>query len=197
MQNSGDSLRLFIALDLPGEIAEKISRLVRDLSGRLEGVRWTPAPNIHLTLKFLGQVETENIPQIRECLDRTAGRHLPLAVSLGGLGAFPGGRNPRVIWTGVGEGREKLAGLAEDLDRGLAELGFPREARNYTPHLTLGRVKNGRSFSATVFQREIERRRRDSLGSFNGNMIVLFQSTLTPKGSIHQVISRHGATKPE
>ncbi|MDP8237091.1 MAG: RNA 2',3'-cyclic phosphodiesterase, partial [Candidatus Erginobacter occultus] len=124
--NKVDSPRLFIALDLPGEIAENISRLVRELAGRLEGVRWTPAENIHLTLKFLGQAETERIPQIRNCLDRAADQHLPLEVSLEGLGAFPGGRKPRVIWTGVGEGREKLAGLAEDLDRGLAELGFPR-----------------------------------------------------------------------
>ncbi len=192
MQNSGDSLRLFIALDLPGEIAKNISRLVRELAGRLTGVRWTPADNLHLTLKFLGRVGAERVPPVQGCLDRIAGRHLPLAVGLGGLGAFPHGQRPRVIWTGVEEGREKLAGLAEDLERGLAELGFPRESRNYTPHLTLGRVKSGRSFPTTVFQREIERRRRDSLGTFKGVMLVLFQSTLTPRGAIHRVVSRHG-----
>jgi len=193
MQNPGDSLRLFIALDLPGEVAKNIARLVRDLAGRLEGVRWTPNANLHLTLKFLGRVETECVPRIQNCLDRAAGRHLPLALSLGGLGAFPGGRNPRVIWTGVGEGREKLVGLAEDLDHGLAELGFPREVRNYNPHLTLGRVKSGRSFSANIFRREIERRERESLGAFNPDVIVLFKSTLTPKGAIHRIVSRHRA----
>lgn len=196
MNNNLGKLRLFVALDLSEEIEQIISRLVQVLAERLEGVSWTPAANTHLTLKFLGEVEEGRIPQIQNCLDQVSERHLPLAVSLAGLGSFPGGRNPRVIWAGVGEGRTRLTELAEDLDGVLAELDFPRENRSYTPHLTLGRVKNLRSFSTTVLQREIENRTRDSLGSFKSNMIVLFQSILTPKGAIHRVVSRHHAKNP-
>ncbi len=193
MNNNPGKLRLFVALDLSAEIERIISRLVRVLAGRLEGVSWTPSANTHLTLKFLGEVETEQIPHIQSCLDQVSERQLPLAVSLAGLGSFPGKRNPRVIWTGVGEGRMRLIELAEDLDRALAGLDIPRENRSYTPHLTLGRVKNPRAFSTTVWQREIEARKLDSLGSFKSDMIVLFQSILAPKGAIHRVVSRHQA----
>lgn len=188
-----DSRRLFIAITLPETARENISRLIRELDGRIPGSRWTPAENIHLTLKFLGAVAAAKIPQIQNCLDRVAGCRLPLAVRLEGLGVFPAGGRPRVVWAGVGEGREELRGLAEELDRGLAELGFPPEVRSYTPHLTLGRAQNSREKpDSGALGREIERRKRDWLGAFPADMIVLMQSILTPKGAIHQVVSRHG-----
>ncbi len=192
--NSGGRLRLFVAITLPDPVRDAVSRLVEELSGRLEGVRWTKADNIHLTLKFLGGVEAAGIPPIRDCLDRMAATHLPFPVGLGGLGVFPARGKPRVIWAGVGEGRERLTGLTEDLDRSLAEVGFPRETRKYTPHLTLGRIKSARSGSGLwTINREFERQRVDSLGSFTVNMIVLLKSTLTPRGAIHRIVSRHGA----
>lgn len=189
-----DRLRLFIAITLPEPVRETISRLIQELAERLEGVRWAAAANIHLTLKFLGEVEAARVPKIQGCLDRVAVRHLPLAVRLEGLGTFPPGRNPRVIWAGVAEGKGPLVGLAGELDRGLSNLGFPAEVRAYTPHLTLGRIRNDRrAFDPGVIAGEIERRRRDSLGSFTVDMIILMKSTLTPRRAIHQVLSQHGA----
>lgn len=183
-----------MAVTLPDPVREAVSRLIRELSGRLETVRWTKAENIHLTLKFLGGVEADGIPPVRECLNRMAQTHLPFPVALEGLGVFPPRGKPRVIWAGVGEGKGRLTDLAEDLDRNLAELGFPRETRKYTPHLTLGRIKKTRSGSdPRAISRGIERRWADSLGSFNVDMIVLMESTLTPRGAIHRVVARHGA----
>jgi RNA 2',3'-cyclic 3'-phosphodiesterase len=188
-----DRLRLFIAISLPGSIRENISRLNRELAERLEGIRWAKASNIHLTLKFLGEVEAARIPEIQARIDRAAEGRLPLAARLGGLGAFPPRGTPRVIWAGLEEGREPVAALAGELSLELSELGFPEEARLYSPHLTLGRVKSGRrAFDPGVLSREIERRRGESLGSFTVDMIILMESTLTPEGAIHRVVSRHG-----
>ena len=192
--NSGGRMRLFVAVTLPDPVREAVSQMIRELSGRLETVRWTKAENIHLTLKFLGGVEADRIPPVRDCLDRMAEAQLPFTVVPEGLGVFPPRGKPRVIWAGVEEGRGRLTALAEDLDRGLSELGFPRETRRYTPHLTLGRIKNTRSGSGLrKITREIEKRGADSLGAFNVDMIVLMESTLTPRGAIHRVVSRHGA----
>lgn len=187
-----DRLRLFIAITIPESVRGNIARLLRELAGRLPGVRWTPAANLHLTLKFLGDVEVSRIPEIRGCLDRAAARHLPLAVRLEGLGTFPSRGRPQVIWAGVEEGRGPLVDLAGGLDGALADLGFPAEARPFTPHLTLGRVKSGRRLpDRRVFERELGRE-RDSLGSFTAAMIILMKSTLTPRGAVHQILSRHG-----
>ncbi len=190
--NSPDKLRLFIAVTIPETVREDIARLLRELDGKLPGIRWTPAANLHLTLKFLGDVEAARVPEIGRCLDRTAVRHLPLTVRLEGLGRFPPRGRPQVIWAGVEEGRRALTELAGGLDRGLAELGFPPEARPYTPHLTLGRLKSGRRLpDPRVWERELGRK-RDSLGSFTAAVIILMKSTLAPRGAIHQELTRHG-----
>ncbi len=189
---STDNPRLFIAITLPGAVRDNISSLIRDLDDRLKGIRWTPPSNIHLTLKFLGPTPAARIPRIREVLDRAAGRHLPLAVRIAGMGQFPAGKHPRVIWAGVGEGKEALAKLAGELDRDLAGLGFPWENRPYTPHLTLGRIKRGGDgLLSRQLAEEVERRKLDSLGSFNTDMIVLLKSILTPRGAVHEILSRH------
>ncbi len=192
--NNGRRLRMFVAVTLPDPVREAVSRLVRELSGRLTGVRWTKSENIHLTLKFLGGAEASSIPPLRDCLDRLAESHLPFPAALEGLGVFPPRGKPRVIWAGVGEGRGRLTALAEELDRDLEGLGFPRETRKYTPHLTLGRFKKTRPGSdPREIAREVEMRRSDSLGSLKVDMIVLMESTLTPGGAIHRIVSRHGA----
>jgi len=188
-------IRTFIAVGLPGELQAEIGRLSSSLSTRIPGVRWVPPENLHLTLKFLGNVDEETIPDIQAILNRVTPRHLPIICRFGGLGVFPNPRRPKIIWLGVIEGSDQLSGLAEELSEEFTRLGFKLEKRGYTPHLTLGRIKTG---SGTAQLRELLREEKektvrsgDSTRLLNINMLLLQKSILTSKGAIYQTLSEH------
>jgi len=175
---------------------EDIYRLSRSLAFHIPDVRWIPEQNLHLTLAFLGNVESRRIAGIQDLLDKAPARYLPITARFGGLGSFPNQKRPRIIWLGVMEGSKELIGLAEDLNRGLEILGFEPERKRFAPHLTLGRVKRGSRTSELreALKKDAEKsiRGMDSLGSLNINMILLMKSTLTSRGAIYQILSRHG-----
>ena len=104
-------------------------------------VRWTRPENVHLTLKFLGNVEAEAFGSIRAALGEVCAQHAPFDAALAELGAFPSARRANTLWIGAGEGSDRLRSLAADVDNALAPLGFVREKRPYVPHLTLGRAR--------------------------------------------------------
>lgn len=104
-------------------------------------VRWTSPENVHLTLKFLGNVEAEAFGSIRAALGEVCAQHAPFDAALAELGAFPSARRAKTLWIGAGEGSDRLRSLAADVDNALAPLGFVREKRPYVPHLTLGRAR--------------------------------------------------------
>ncbi len=104
-------------------------------------VRWTRPENVHLTLKFLGDVEAEAFGSIRAALGEVCAQHAPFDAALAELGAFPSARRAKTLWIGAGEGSDRLRSLAADVDDALAPLGFEREKRSYVPHLTLGRAR--------------------------------------------------------
>jgi RNA 2',3'-cyclic 3'-phosphodiesterase len=133
-------MRLFIALNLPKKERDRIHRAARPLRERELPVRWTGPEHYHLTLKFLGEVRTSMQERVEETLARVAEVTPPIELRLGGFGAFPTIRRPRVLWTGV-EASPELRCLKQDLEWGLAEHGFPRETRAFHPHLTLGRAR--------------------------------------------------------
>ncbi|MFH1037055.1 MAG: RNA 2',3'-cyclic phosphodiesterase [PVC group bacterium] len=188
-------LRLFIAVELPETWQKRISLSIRTLAGRYPGVRWIPAENIHLTLKFLGDTDPGQVTAVQSFLDAAAGRYLPITARSGGFGVFPNLKKPRVIWLGLPAGKNELTALVEALDRGLTNLGFEPEKREFTPHLTLGRVKNEvktpNLAESLAEENKKAREPLDSLGPLNINMIALMQSTLTPRGAIYRVLSRH------
>ena len=134
-----DRLRLFIAITLPEPVRETISRLIQELAERLEGVRWAAAANIHLTLKFLGEIPAGRIGGVSSALDEIAIGAEPLTLRFEGVGAFPSPRRPGVIWVGIESG-PRLRLLHDALDRRMAEFGVARETRPFRPHVTLGRV---------------------------------------------------------
>ncbi len=190
------NLRLFIAVELPSIWQQRISLAIRTLAARHPGGRWTPSENIHLTLKFLGDTAPEQVADIQNVLDAEAGQHLPIVVRVGEFGVFPNLNKPRVIWLGLtGKGTE-LAGLVKDLDGDLANRGFDPEKREFTPHLTLGRLNKAAGSLNLAESLSAENRKipetLESLGPLNINMIVLMQSTLTPRGAVYRVLSRHG-----
>ena len=146
-------------------------------------VAWVPPPNMHITLKFLGNVERHSLPLLGEKLARSLEGRSPIPISLTGLGAFPDASKPRVLWMGIGNGAEAIGELAAHVDEALSELGFERESREFHPHLTLGRVKQG---SADLVSEKAEQHFGDCLA----REVTLYESRLQRKGAEYNVIVR-------
>lgn len=133
-------MRLFIAINLPKREKNRIHRAVRPFREADLPVKWVDADDLHLTLKFLGNVRKEEAGEVRECMDRIASSTEGFDVEIGGFGAFPTIRNPRVFWVGV-EATPALRCLKQDLEWALTDHGFEAETRAFHPHLTVGRVR--------------------------------------------------------
>jgi 2'-5' RNA ligase len=134
-------LRLFVALTLTAPEQKSIQEATAPLREAGLPVRWTPSDALHLTLKFLGESSPARLPEIEAAIARAAARTQPFELRLGGFGAFPSIRNPRVIWLGV-EASPQLRCLKQDLEWEFSPLGFTRETRAFQPHLTLGRARS-------------------------------------------------------
>jgi 2'-5' RNA ligase len=135
--------RLFVAIDL-GDDARRALGEAQAVCRRANlPVRWVDPAGAHLTLKFLGETEREQVGPIGAALHAVAARHRPLLLHTGAPGVFPNPRRPRVLWLGLTGALDRLAALQRDVDDALATLGFPRETRPFSPHLTLGRVREG------------------------------------------------------
>jgi len=181
-------IRTFIAIELNAALqralAEIQARLQRDPSAR--AIRWVVPENIHITLKFLGDVEASHIPALERAVARVCQDFAPFTLTIAGAGAFPNTRKPNVIWVGARGQVDIAARLAEQIDAACATLGFAREVRAFTPHLTLGRVK--RDASPTERQRIgalIETAQIGDLGELRVERIAVMKSDLTPEGSVY------------
>jgi 2'-5' RNA ligase len=134
-------IRTFIAVDLTGGVKDRLLRLQDQLGRAGPGVKWTPPANLHLTLLFLGEVEQLEVVSICRVVQQRARKHAPFSLDVAGLGAFPNARRPKILWAGITDGVAELRALHKDLEDGLLDLGcYRREDREYTPHLTLGRL---------------------------------------------------------
>ena len=151
--------RLFVAVTLPRRairVLDSMARSMRAVSyggvqrrrpsrgaAAYDAVRWTSPENMHITLKFLGDVHEDDLPLLREELEDVAGDSARLMLSLGTNGCFPGERTPRVLWTGMDGDLRRMSSLAARLDGAMVRCGFPSERRDFTPHVTVGRVRSG------------------------------------------------------
>ena len=133
-------LRLFVAVSLPAPVQAAVSRTIQHLASALPQVRWVRPEQLHITLKFLGEVDNRQLPLICDLVQNAAQQVEGFTASLEELGTFPKGRPPRVVWLSMQQGVNELRAIHDRLDEALVELGVPREARLFTPHLTLGRV---------------------------------------------------------
>lgn len=176
-------MRAFIAIELDPEIKDALVALVRDLRRTGAAVRWVEPAGMHLTLKFLGEIDEDQAIRVKETLTRVAPRHPSFGIELAGTGAFPGERSPRVFWVGFAAAPE-LAALQSDLEAALEGEGFDREARDFKPHLTLGRVKGPDRLAQAVG--ELTKHRDGSFGSMTVRKITLFESLLRPEGAIYR-----------
>lgn len=135
-------MRLFVALQIPEEVREAIAALIRELKPLDDSWKWTRPENLHVTLKFLGEIQEVRLKQFTETL-RAVRADLPIAMMFRGLGFFPDEKRPRVLWAGI-EAPASLPALAESLEEAFVRMGLPREEKAFTPHLTLARSKTGK-----------------------------------------------------
>ena len=134
-------IRTFIALQLARPVQARLRELQDDLARTTSNIKWVPTENLHLSLLFLGEVEQLEVVAICRAVKARAADHAPFDLEVRGVGGFPNGRRPKVLWAGIGEGVEPLKALHADLEGALLDLGcYRREDRAYTPHLTLGRL---------------------------------------------------------
>ncbi|RJQ54325.1 MAG: RNA 2',3'-cyclic phosphodiesterase [Actinobacteria bacterium] len=134
-------MRLFIGIGLPEAIRSRLASLSRSLAPSAPHARWVDEPNLHLTLKFLGETAEESIDRLVDAMRTAAGCVGPFSMRLDRLGMFPSARRARVVWLGVSDGARETTSLAKSLDLELAPLGYRSEARPFHPHITLARLR--------------------------------------------------------
>jgi len=178
-------MRLFIAISLNSQLQQELTELQEKFRVR-KGIRWVKPQNIHLTLNFLGEVDEQRIPLIKEVMQRATRGVFPFLLSFGGLGAFPNLKAPRVIWLGL-KSEKEVVSLQQRLEKELSRIGFSPEKRKFQPHLTLGRVKfleNKKEFVKRMQESE-----QASLSSkLRVDKIELIESKLTPQGPIYSLV---------
>lgn len=177
-------MRLFVALEMPPAVRANLAALMNDLrtmdaksSGKMP--RWTRPENLHVTLKFIGNVVPEKLDGIRAALAGVRSER-PVELRFRGLGFFPYAKRPRVVWAGVA-GSQNLGAIAADIDRGLAELGVPSEQRAFIPHLTLARCEPGAISSRS--RAAIEKDAARDFGELRTDKFHLIESKLKPSGA--------------
>jgi RNA 2',3'-cyclic 3'-phosphodiesterase len=174
------TIRTFICFELPAQIRESIAELQRQLKPLGSGVGWTRPDGIHLTLKFLGDVESSRIDSIAEAVEHASQGCAAFPVTVAESGAFPNLARPRVIWVGIRETSGKLMNLQSRIEEELARLGYPREERRFSPHLTLGRIKAPESVQGIC--KELQQR-GFAPQSFTATTIIIMRSDLKSDGA--------------
>jgi len=186
-----DEFRIFICVEVPASIKQRIDKLQQDLRTLNVPISWTRPDNVHLTLKFLGNVRSSRLPKICAACELAARGLGEFEIKVAGAGCFPSARAPRVFWIGVNDSSDHLQKLHEHIEKELAVEGFEREGRRFSPHLTIGRARDPRKAGPAAEKLigmgfESER--------FEASEIIVMRSQLSPKGSIYtpQAIIRLG-----
>jgi len=175
-------MRIFIALDIPGEIRARISEYMDRLRPFAEGARWARREGLHVTLKFIGEVNDEKVPEIAKVLATVATE--PFTVSFSSAGFFPTAKSPRVFWLGV-DGGEALPRLAAAIEAATRSLGLAREEKPFNPHLTLARAGSGAGARHELrpLQRLLEAEAAPHFGTMTAQEFWLYRSELARGGS--------------
>lgn len=181
-------MRTFIAIDIESEIKKTLSVLVGNL-GRIGGnIKWVREQGMHITLKFLGKIESAKTSEINTILRKVSRDYRPFSLKIKGCGYFPHEKNPRIFWIGV-EAEESLYLFQAQLEKELEKIGFSPENRTFRPHLTLGRVKTATFIKETI--RELKKHEEEVFGEMIADKITFFQSILKPTGAEYIILSEY------
>lgn len=179
-------MRLFVAVNLPDDIIAAIGEIQAQFKRLPFDVKWTEAHQFHLTLKFLGDAAETALPGIAEAMAEGAGGMKPFSLAFSGLGVYPDIRRPKVIWLGTTEGGAELRALARRLDEALAVRGFEREAREFSPHVTLGRVRTLQNME--LLANKMHTLEQTRLGPCMVSSVDLMSSIMQPGGHVHECV---------
>jgi 2'-5' RNA ligase len=190
------NIRVFIAVNLPDQVIFWLSGIQKELKSLGLPVQWTRPENTHLTLKFLGEIPKTDVAGVCQSVEISAARFAPFEIFSKGVGVFPGLKRPRVLWTGIAGRTDLLGDLQRALDLGLNVLGFPKDDRPFTGHLTLGRFKSGHQghdrHSETLSDLLIEMMKQYQpkvSEPFLAGAVNVIKSDLTPAGPIYTTIA--------
>ena len=178
-----ETIRAFIAIELTGRAHDELACLQSALQKAGADVKWVEPENIHLTLRFLGDLVPEKAEELKKVLAETAAGSRPFELTIKDVGAFPGLASPRVIWAGVGLGAAESARIAEAIETKLQALGIPKEERSFYPHVTLGRARSRKN--CEKLRGIIETTKFEAGSKIYVDHLTLFRSQLTPRGPVY------------
>jgi RNA 2',3'-cyclic 3'-phosphodiesterase len=185
-------MRVFIAIDIDDKIRKAIADLQKQIASKVDvkkgDLKWVEPNNIHLTLKFLGEISDELAAEVCQITKMVAREHQKFDLEIGSVGSF-GGRSAKVVWVGVGKGTEESLALQDDLNDLLTPLGYPKEQREFSPHLTLCRVNH--PIAGIKMGEAIAQFSRLKLGSIAAESLCVYQSQLTPTGPNYTLLASY------
>jgi 2'-5' RNA ligase len=181
-------IRTFIGIEVVSAVRQQLVELQDRLRAVSGEVKWVEPENLHLTLKFLGDVDEQDLYAVCKTADEAVSGQEPFEMTVAGVGAFPNAGRPRTIWAGVTQGSREAIAMQANLERLFAKQGYPREDRRYTPHLTLGRSRHGRPNPdlAGLIQQLADWQ----AGPTSVSEILVMASQLTPNGPIYSIMGR-------
>ena len=180
-------MRLFVALDVPDETRRSLGEAIRRFESVCRGARWMRAESIHVTLKFIGQVEETKLPAIKDSL-ATVKSSGPIEIAFRNFGFFPNERRPHVLWLGIESG-PNLAALAASISSALEPVGIPREKRAFRPHLTLARFKTEKGLPK--LREIVAPLAQPGFGDTIASQFHLYESVLNPSGAVHTKLASY------
>ncbi|HTZ11987.1 MAG TPA: RNA 2',3'-cyclic phosphodiesterase [Candidatus Margulisiibacteriota bacterium] len=183
-------MRAFLAIDLPENIRDTLAGIQGELKKGAADVKWVSPGNIHLTLKFLGEINDNQAEKIKAILAETAQHHQAFYIKINSLGAFPKLDYPRVIWAGALEGKAETEAIAAELEEKIIQMGIPKEEKPFACHITLGRVRSSlnkeRLVKAILGLNDSLKKETMEFPAFK---ITFYKSTLTPNGPLYQILN--------
>ena len=180
-----EAIRSFIAFDIESpHVLERITNMQRKLAETSADLKFVEPGNIHITVRFLGNITPNMVDRIFEGMQKV--QFVPFDVNIQGVGAFPDIRYPRVVWAGIREGANQLRGIFSQLEPYLRSLGFAPDPKGFSPHLTIARVKSGRNKAALV--KFLVENANYEFGTVRAECLRLKRSDLTPKGPIYSTL---------
>ncbi len=182
------SIRTFIALELPPAVISLLGKVQEDLKSKGIRAKWVKPENIHLTLKFIGNVSPDDIEKISRAMAGAAEGFAGINLIANGVGVFPGIKRPRVIWVGLGGQTQLLLALQRALENNLEPLGFKREKRSFKGHLTLGRIR--KTIQPNKIRPILLEYAALTSEQFTVRRISLFKSELKPTGAVYSQLQQ-------
>lgn len=184
------NIRTFVAVEIDAAITGRAVEVIDKLRSVPVDVKWVEPENMHLTVKFLGDVDISDTYEVCKAVTRAVKDVEPFDLEIRGVGAFPNIQRPRTIWFGGGEGEQQMADLANRLDNELFKVGFRKEGRRFQTHLTLGRVHTERGPALADLSRLLEEYVDLEVGSTPIDEVIIFSSTLTRTGPVYDPLGR-------